>query len=79
MSSDLTTMIAGATAWAMAIPAVKFAGNAVATGGNGSKALALVVGVGIAWSTTPLMSMLMGWKTPNQKVRGIALVSTAES
>jgi len=76
MSSDLTTMIVGAAAWTVAIPAVKVAGNGVTTGGNGSKVLALLVGFVIAWSTTPLLSMLMGWKTPNQKVRGVALVST---
>jgi hypothetical protein len=74
-SSDLVTMIVGASAWAMAIPAVKIAGKGVVTGQSTGKCLALIAGLGIAYATTPLLSMLMGWKTPNQKVRGVALVS----
>jgi hypothetical protein len=31
------------------------------------------MGVGIAYGTTPLLSCLMGWKTSERKVRGIAL------
>ncbi|KAL7560103.1 hypothetical protein ACA910_005359 [Epithemia clementina (nom. ined.)] len=76
-------MAAGATAWALAIPVVQIAGRGItpATMGagrggeilSGAKILALLVGMGVAYSTTPLLSALMGWKTPSEKVRGIAL------
>lgn len=75
--SDITTLALGAVAWAMAIPAVKIAGQGVAAEPSDklmNKSLALAVGLGIAYSTTPLVSWLMGWETPNEKVRGIALV-----
>ena len=74
-SSDLLAMIAGATGWAVAIPAVQIAGNAVVTAPSANnKALALLVGIGIAYGTTPLLSKLLAWKTSTQKVRGVALV-----
>ncbi|CAB9516179.1 expressed unknown protein [Seminavis robusta] len=78
--ADLTTMAAGATAWAMAIPAVKIAGNGVATGSDTNKGLALLVGIGIAYATTPLLSLVLGWKTASEKVRGVALaLGTAQT
>ena len=75
--SDIQTLVLGAAAWCMAIPAVKIAGNGVASEPSDkfmNKSLAVAVGVGIAYSTTPLLSWIMGWETPNEKVRGIALV-----
>jgi hypothetical protein len=71
--SDLTTMAVGAVGWAAAIPAVKMAGAGVAAGGAGEKSLALVIGVGIAAATTPLLSYLLQWQTPHERVRGVAL------
>lgn len=71
-------MAVGAVAWAMAIQPVKLVGRAVASERSdkyANKGMALVVGLGIAYSTTPLLSKLLGWKTPSEKVRGIALVS----
>lgn len=76
---DVKSIVAGLVAWTAAIVPVKIAGNAVVDtqkSGNDmmmNKIVAVVVGVGIAGATTPLMSYLMGWKTPSQKVRGIAL------
>lgn len=74
-NNDWLTVAAGATAWAIAIPAVRIAGNGVVTGGSLGKGLALIAGVGIAYVTTPILSMLLGWKTRHEKVRGVALVS----
>ena len=71
--SDLQSLAVGAAGWAVAIPAVKIAGSGVANGGTNEKALALVVGIGIASCTTPLLSYIMSWKTPHERVRGIAL------
>jgi hypothetical protein len=84
---DVKSIIAGMVAWLVAIPPVMIAGNAVsavvdptATTTKGSdgrlvlnRAAAVVVGVGIAKVTTPALSYIMGWTTPSQKVRGIAL------
>lgn len=74
-SNDLITMAVGASAWVLVIPAVRIAGRGVATGESMEKGLALLVGIGISYSTTPLLSKLLGWRTSNQKVRGVALVS----
>jgi hypothetical protein len=76
-TKDLTTMAAGAMGWAAAVPAVKVAGASVARSGGSFTVMggALVVGIGIAYVTTPLLSYLLDWKTPNEKVRGVALVS----
>lgn len=70
--NDLKTMAAGAAAWAIAVPAVRFAGSAC-TSSEANRYAAVVAGVGIAYATTPLLSKLMKWKTPSEKVRGIAL------
>lgn len=70
---DIVTMIAGAAAWTCAIPAVQFAGCSVAKGGTGVKLAAVLAGVGIAYGTTPILAYLLGWKTAESKVRGIAL------
>jgi hypothetical protein len=74
LRDDIMTVIAGAAGWTCAIPAVKVAGRAVANSDSfGTKVAAILVGVGIAYGTTPLMSHIMDWKTPERKVRGIAL------
>jgi hypothetical protein len=73
MRSDATTFALGAVAWAAAIPAVQWAGPLVANGGTTGKIIALVVGTAIAASTTPLLARLMGWRTSQERVRGIAL------
>lgn len=78
--SDVNAMIAGSVAWAVAVPAVMWVGPLTAEGGNTGKAVALVVGVGIAAATTPLVSSIMGWQTREQRVRGIALaLGTAQT
>jgi hypothetical protein len=77
---DLKTIGVGTLAWTLAIPAVKVAGNGVATGGTGSKILALIVGTGIAAGTTPILSYIMNWKTQYSRVRGIAIaLGTAQT
>lgn len=72
-------MIVGATGWAMVIPAVKIAGQAVVKEGKQNKVLAMAFGVGLAYVTTPLLSIVLGWSSPVEKVRGVALVSTPDS
>lgn len=73
-SSDLLTLAAGAGAWSLAIVPVKWVGTFCAQGaGPTNKILAMTAVTILAYITTPLMSMLFGWKTPHQKVRGIAL------
>ena len=78
MSSDLTTCVVGAIGWALAIPAVKLAGSGVSSGVAAHKALAIAADIGIAYFTTPLLASLMGWKSPEEKVRGVALVRNLE-
>ena len=74
LQDDIKTMVLGAIGWTVAIPAVKIAGSAVATpSSNGNKIMAVLVGIGIAASTTPILSFVRGWKTPTEKVRGVAL------
>ncbi|KAG7368403.1 hypothetical protein IV203_031146 [Nitzschia inconspicua] len=73
-SSDLLTLAAGAGAWAVAIVPVKTVGSFCANSdGPSNNIIAMALGVGIAYATTPIMSFLLGWTTPYQKVRGIAL------
>jgi len=75
-TDDLKSLGIGAIAWSLAVPAVKFAGDAVAKekgSGNTAKIGAVVFGACLAASTTPLLSYIMGWKTPHSRVRGIAL------
>lgn len=90
--NDLKLMAAGAIAWTVAIPAVRIAGNAlVGSTGAGTdeghdddkstaKIGAVVVGVTIAVGTATFLPYTMGWKTPYEKVRGIALaLGTAQT
>ena len=71
---DMKALAAGVMAWTVAIPAVKIAGNGVASNeGYFAKIVALGVGAGIAACTTPLLGSMMGWRTSNERVRGIAL------
>jgi hypothetical protein len=74
ISSDLITVAAGAAAWSLAIVPVKSVGAFCANSDVvANKIFAMLLGVGIAYSTTPIMSFLLGWTTPYQKVRGVAL------
>ena len=87
--NDLKIMAAGAGAWAAAVPAVKIAGNAIvgsdSTAGSDNdltvaKTGAVVVGVLIAVGTSKFLPYIMDWKTPYEKVRGIALaLGTAQT
>jgi len=75
-TSDLIALAAGAGRWKIAILAVKSVGVFIAQDGGEkteNKAIAIVIGVGIAYMTTPLLSRCLGWKTPGEKVRGVAL------
>lgn len=72
-TSDTLAMLAGAGAWAAVIPIVKYAGEACEVGGNNTKIAFLGFGVVLAGVTTPLMSYLLGWKTREARIRGIAL------
>jgi hypothetical protein len=90
--NDFKLMAAGAIAWTVAIPAVRIAGNAlVGSTGDGStegtddnkstaKVGAVFVGVAIAVGTVKFLPYIMGWTTPYEKVRGIALaLGTAQT
>jgi hypothetical protein len=56
LRDDIMTVIAGAAGWTCAIPAVKVAGRAVANSDSfGTKMAAILVGVGIAYGTTPFL------------------------
>lgn len=77
---DIHAIIAGSVAWAAAVLPVMWVGPLTANGGNTGKVVALVVGVGIAAVTTPLVSSIMGWQTREQRIRGIALaLGTAQT
>lgn len=79
-SKDFMAVVAGVLAWAVAIPAVQLAGNWIANGGTGSQIGALIFGVAIAAATTPLLSRILGWKTRDARIRGIALaLGTAQT
>jgi hypothetical protein len=79
-SEDVSSMIAGAVAWTMAIVPVATVGKVVHAGGTGTKVLALILGTGIAAGTTPLLAYVMNWKTQYARVRGIALaLGTAQT
>lgn len=75
---DFKSLVAGVVAWVLAVPPVTVVGHAVVAINDeqdktANKIGALVVGVVVAGATTPLLSYVMGWKTPSQKVRGVAL------
>ncbi len=72
--SDLKAVAAGAVAWAAFIPVVSVIGP-VTAGKVKPLTFAAVFGLhlGIAYATTPVMAALLGWKTSEEKVRGIAI------
>ncbi len=73
-AEDLKSAVAGAAAWALAIVPVKLVGAATtASSPVTNKLLALALGAGISAATTPLLSAVLGWKTSNDKVRGVAI------
>lgn len=71
--NDGIALLAGAGAWTAVIPLVKYAGEACTNGGANTKIFFLAFGVGLAWVTTPLLSYILGWKTRDARIRGIAL------
>jgi hypothetical protein len=90
--NDLTTVLVGATAWVLAIYPVCKVGSMSAeikeevkdktvTGALlHNRILVLILGVGVAAATTPLLGVLCGWKSPEQRVRGIAIaLGTAQT
>ena len=73
-TKDIKALGMGALAWSLAVPAVKIAGSACAVADpTTNQYISLVFGAGLAVITTPLLSRLMGWSTPHERVRGIAL------
>ena len=70
---DAKSFAAGFAAWAAAIPIVKVAGEYTADGATGKLLMMGSVGLGIAFATTPLLSAILGWRTREQRVRGIAI------
>jgi hypothetical protein len=85
---DLSTMAVGALAWTAAIVPVKLAGSACADddavvrkGRNAfHRGVCVLVGIALAAVTTPAMAYLCGWKTPHERVRGIAIaLGTAQT
>lgn len=80
---DAKTIVAGAAVWRIAIPIVKIAGKAVADNKSAFSAKKVAVWgliAGISSVTTPLFAAVLGWQTPNEKVRGIALaLGTAQT
>jgi len=72
-ADDLKSLAVGVVAWTAVIPAVKAVGSFCANGGTKEKLIAVALGVAVAASTTPILSRLLGWRTREQRVRGIAL------
>ncbi len=54
-------------------PLVSLAGQNCVEGGPKSQFLLLGFGIGLAAVTTPALSYLLGWKTREARIRGIAL------
>jgi hypothetical protein len=84
---DLSTMGVGALAWTVAILPVKMAGSACADdevvrkGRDAfNRGACVLVGIALAAATTPALAYLCGWKTPHERVRGIAIaLGTAQT
>ena len=72
-AADLKALAAGAAAWAAAVPIVKLVGPTVASGKPAAKAGILLLCLGISAATTPLLARVLGWRSPSERVRGIAL------
>lgn len=74
-TNDMKALGMGALAWSLAVPAVKIAGTACIENSTTTtnQYICLVFGAGLAAVTTPLLSQLLGWSTPHERVRGIAL------
>jgi hypothetical protein len=72
-TTDSVALLAGAGAWAAVIPLVKYAGEVCELGGTNTKIAFLGFGVLVAGVTTPLLSYILGWKTREARIRGIAL------
>lgn len=70
---DGRALVAGAAAWAAAAPLVRAVGPVVARGSPAAKAGVLALAAGISVLTTPLLARLLGWRTPPERVRGVAL------
>jgi len=69
---DVKIMVLGALGWAAAVPVVKMAGSSSAKSST-NKLIGYGVGAGISLITTPLLSSLLGWESPHERVRGVAL------
>ena len=79
-SRDVKLLVVGAAAWAAAVPLVKFAGPIVANGGPAAKIGMVAFGVGLAACTTPLLSYVLGWRSREERTRGIAIaLGTAQT
>lgn len=80
LSADAVNIAAGAAAWGAAVPLVRAVGPIVASGSRGAKLGAYLLAVGISAATTPLLARLLGWRNPQERVRGIALaLGTAQT
>lgn len=74
MPHDAVLFPLGGAAWLVAVPIVKFACKVSAGNEVGPKIATMALGALIAAVTTPVASMLVGWKSRDEKVRGIAIM-----
>ena len=78
---DMMAIVVGGAAWGAAIPAVILAGRyTTISSSTTNKIIAVGLGAGIAYITTPALSYLCGWESRAERVRGIALaLGTAQT
>ena len=69
----MKALAAGAGAWAVAVPLVRAVGPIIARGSPAAKGGVVLMCVAIAAATTPLLARILGWRTPHERVRGVAL------
>lgn len=70
---DLIAIGAGVVVWGAVIPLVRVVARASVSPSPAVATGLLGLHVGIAYATTPILSSLLRWNTPADKVRGIAL------
>lgn len=72
-SNDATSAGFGVLGWAVAVPVVRLAGEISKSHGDSAKWGVLGLGFSISLFTTPLGGSLLGWKTQDSRIRGIAI------
>ena len=73
VNGDLVAIGAGIVVWGAVIPLVRAVARASVSPSPAVTTGLLGLHVGIAYATTPILSSLLKWNTPTDKVRGIAL------